>query len=175
MIVSATPGATLTCVGLGSCVGVALFDRVARVAGLAHVMLPSAPPAAVVPAGHYADLAVPALIAMVVEAGAARAQLEAILAGGATLFATGAAPSLGDRNVAAVRQALTECGVAVRAHATGGARGRTLHLTVGPRMRATARIAGGADELIHDAGPTAGSTTAREDCKLAPRSRSPSS
>ena len=31
----------LTTLGLGSCVGIALYDRYNKIAGLAHVMLPS--------------------------------------------------------------------------------------------------------------------------------------
>ena len=47
---------------LGSCVGVVLYDRVARLGGLAHVVLPSARGAVDHP-GKYADTAIPAVIA----------------------------------------------------------------------------------------------------------------
>ena len=37
---SKAPGDVLACIGLGSCIGLALVDRAAGVAALAHVMLP---------------------------------------------------------------------------------------------------------------------------------------
>ena len=47
---------------LGSCVGVVLYDRAAKLGGLAHIVLPSARGAVDHP-GKYADTAIPALIA----------------------------------------------------------------------------------------------------------------
>ena len=57
IVASANAGDVLTCVGLGSCIGLALVDRRARVAGLAHVMLPESTPSAT-QVGKFADLAV---------------------------------------------------------------------------------------------------------------------
>ncbi len=42
LAVSATAGDVLVTIGLGSCIGLVIADRRARVAGLAHVMLPAA-------------------------------------------------------------------------------------------------------------------------------------
>ena len=72
---------------LGSCVGVVLYDRVARLGGLAHIVLPSARGAVDHP-GKYADTAIPALIADFERrlGGKARARLTAKLAGGASMF-----------------------------------------------------------------------------------------
>lgn len=150
--VCVAPGATLTCSGLGSCVAVALLDAEAGVAGLAHVTLPAAPDTAITNPGHYADRAVPALLASVLASGAARERLSAVIAGGATLFPAGDGPSLGERNAAAVRHALAACAIAVRGHATGGARGRTIRVMTGPVMRVVVRTAGGSDEQF-DAAP----------------------
>ena len=47
---------------LGSCVGVVLHDRAARIGGVAHIVLPDSRGAADHP-GKYADTAIPALIA----------------------------------------------------------------------------------------------------------------
>ena len=47
---------------LGSCVGVVLYHRAAKLGGVAHIVLPAAPANADHP-GKYADTAIPALIA----------------------------------------------------------------------------------------------------------------
>lgn len=137
LAVSAAPEDELVSMGLGSCVGVALVDRERAVAGLAHVMLPEANAAYSAPA-KFADRAVPTLLSCVERLGARRERMVAVLAGGAQMFSgSGAGRSgvggldLGARNEAAVRVALAEAGVPVRAAATGGARGRTVRVRVG--------------------------------------------
>jgi len=146
LAVSAAPQEELVSMGLGSCVGVALVDRERAVAGLAHVMLPVANAAYSAPA-KFADRAVPALLAGVERLGARRAAIIAVLAGGAQMFGGGrdvAGLDLGARNEAAVRAALTDAGVPVRAAATGGGRGRTLRVHVGDAA-ITVKEAGGVE------------------------------
>ena len=126
LAVSAAPEDELVSMGLGSCVGVALLDSESAIAGLAHVMLPTANAAYSAPA-KFADRAVPALIASTERLGAQRERMVAVLAGGAQMFggaATGrpgvGGLDLGARNEAAVRVALADAGIPVRAAATGG-------------------------------------------------------
>src|SRR3954453_14838404 len=78
-------GAELVARGLGSCIGLALVDRVAGVAGLAHIVLPEAQDKQAT-TGKFADLAVPELIDQMCTAGASRRRLEAAIAGGAKMF-----------------------------------------------------------------------------------------
>jgi chemotaxis protein CheD len=151
---SATHGDELVSMGLGSCVGVALVDRDQAVAGLAHVMLPTANAAYSAPA-KFADRAVPSLVALVERLGARPDRLEAVLAGGAQMFgasiASGRSGSLdlGARNEVAVREALADAGIPVRAAATGGDRGRTVRVRVGEAC-VTVKEAGGSEvELWH--------------------------
>jgi chemotaxis protein CheD len=119
---------TLVTSGLGSCVGIAVFDAEEAVAGLAHVMLPRAPDDG--DHAKYADTAVPALVRSVEEAGARRGALRAKLAGGATMFEfTSADGSIGDRNVAASRDALRSLDVPVVAEDVGGDFGRSLEFS----------------------------------------------
>ncbi|MCL6593922.1 MAG: chemotaxis protein CheD, partial [Alicyclobacillus sp.] len=74
--------------GLGSCVGVVIFDTWARIAGLAHVMLPASPgPGSGSPA-KYAATAVPWLVRQICQAGGSSDRLKAKLAGGAQMFAS---------------------------------------------------------------------------------------
>lgn len=116
--------------GLGSCVGVALADPAAGVAGLAHVMLPEAAdddgskPAKSVEAG------VEGLLADLEAAGADPERVEAKLAGGSQMFDfSGAGEAVGERNVERTRAALADRDIAVVAADVGGDHGRSVELT----------------------------------------------
>ena len=147
LAVSAAAEDELVSMGLGSCVGVALVDRDRAVAGLAHVMLPTANAAYSAPA-KFADRAVPTLLAAVERLGARRERMVAVLAGGAQMFAGARVGTpgldLGARNEAAVRAALADAGIPVRAAATGGDRGRTVRVRVG-EARVSVKEAGGVE------------------------------
>lgn len=115
---------------LGSCVGVALYDPVARRGGLAHIMLPA-------PTkerqrefpGRFAEMAVPLLVDMLVDAGSLRRRLQAKIAGGAAMFrAEGATETVGDRNVAEVKHQLALMSIPLLAEDTGEAHARTVEL-----------------------------------------------
>lgn len=119
----------LVTVGLGSCVGVVILDTQQKVAGLAHVFLadsrnyrPSNQP------GKFADTAIPALMDAVLRAGGRRFRLQAKIAGGAHLFASGegARLNVGKQNVEAVRCHLTEAGIPITGEDVGGNHGRKL-------------------------------------------------
>lgn len=121
----------LAAVGLGSCIGVALVDPEAHVAGLAHVLLPEPASGREGAAGRYATTAVPALLQEVVAAGATRERLVAKIAGGSSMFSGLSASgvgAVGERNAAAVRRALDTLGIPVVGEDIGGTWGRTVHL-----------------------------------------------
>ena len=145
--VSKRSGDELVARGLGSCIGLALIDRLAGIAGLAHIVLPEATASDCEP-GRFADLAVPELIDRVCRAGASRRRLEAVLAGGARMFDLGEL-DIGARNEEAVRAGLAASGVSVRAAETGGNRGRTLRVEVGD-CTVTVKEAGGAPATLLD-------------------------
>lgn len=127
---SAAAGETLVSLALGSCVGVAMVDRRCRLAGLAHVMLPEAPPGSAEIA-KFADTAVPELLRRMIELGALRPRLEVSLVGGAQMFAFGNQDAaIGRRNEEAVRAALAALRLPVRAACTGGRTGRTVRVDV---------------------------------------------
>jgi chemotaxis protein CheD len=155
--VSKRPGDELVARGLGSCIGLAVVDRFAGVAGLAHIVLPDATPTDREP-GKFADLAVPELIDRVCRAGASRRRLEAVLAGGARMFELGEL-DIGARNAEAVRKGLAASGVRVSAADTGGSRGRTLRVNVGD-CKVTVKEAGGNSTTLLD-GSVGGSRHAR--------------
>jgi chemotaxis protein CheD len=114
--------------GLGSCVGFVLFDKVAGIAGLAHVLLPSAPKDVANPA-KYADSAVPWLFAEILREGADPRNVQAKLAGGAQMFASAGKSDIlrvGPRNAEAVVVALQSLGIPILAADVGGNVGRTI-------------------------------------------------
>jgi len=150
--VSTRTGEELVARGLGSCIGLALIDRSSGVAGMAHIVLPESAGSDKEP-GKFADLAVPALVAQMQQAGAVTRRLEAVLAGGARMFELGEM-DIGARNTVAVKAGLTSAGLRVRAADTGGNRGRTMRLTVGD-FEVTVKEAGGEPVTLYDGGPAA--------------------
>jgi chemotaxis protein CheD len=146
---SRAAGDTLACIGLGSCIGLALVDRAKGVAALAHVMLPESTQPDPPQPYKFADLAVPALIELVLASGASRSRLEAALVGGAAMFQFGGSgQDIGQRNATAVTRLVEAARVPIRAAATGGGKGRTVLVTVGADIAITVREAGGPEEQL---------------------------
>lgn len=117
--------------GLGSCIGLVIYDPERRLAGMAHVMLPDSTQAREsAQPGKFADTAVDALVLGLVERGARRAKLVAKMAGGAQMFGTIPSLNVGERNAQAVRGALQKKCIPVLACDVGGSSGRTIHFEV---------------------------------------------
>ncbi|RKP55480.1 chemotaxis protein CheD [Cohnella endophytica] len=126
-------GAILKTTGLGSCVGLTLFDPQLRIGGMAHIMLPSSDIAreGQLNIAKYADTAVPELLKRMMSKGAVTRRLVAKMAGGAQMFAfMGGTDTMriGPRNVEATKQMLEHYHIAVVAEDTGGNYGRTVEL-----------------------------------------------
>ena len=121
----------LHALALGSCVAVILHDAVGQVGGLAHVLLPSPSvgrPRPDQPA-RYAPLAVAALLDGVLALGAERSRLTARLVGGASMFTSLQPPGtiqMGERNVAAAREALHRHRLRLIGEMVGGDYGRSV-------------------------------------------------
>ena len=130
--VSSTPADVLVCLGLGSCIGLALIDEGAGVAGLVHIVLPKAPPSGTGDApAKFADTAVPLLLETVMGAGGRNGRLRAVLCGGAQMFGTSGTNSLtqiGARNAEGTLAALQSLRIPVRAKDTGGSSGRSIEV-----------------------------------------------
>ena len=120
----------ITTLGLGSCVGIALYDQKRKVAGLAHIMLPDS--TAVKNNSNiakFADTGIDACIDMMIKNGASRIGLTAKIAGGAQMFAFGSNNDMlriGERNVEAVKRKLRLLGIRILAEDTGKSYGRTI-------------------------------------------------
>lgn len=143
---------TLTALGLGSCIGICMYDGFACVAGMAHVVLPEKPARGDDSPGKFADTAVPAMLEEMARFGAATERIVAAIAGGAQLFtfeSKSTAMAIGSRNEMAVEQAMMRAGVPILARELGGKTGRTLRLSVTDGRVSVKTIGQGERELIH--------------------------
>jgi chemotaxis protein CheD len=124
----------LVTVGLGSCVAILLYDPVARVGGLAHILLPSqALSRTDQNAAKFPQTAIPHLVDLMAREGASPRRLTGRLVGGASMFASLAAPGtiqMGERNIVACRQVLHSQGIPLVGEAVGGDYGRTVKLRI---------------------------------------------
>jgi len=145
-------GQVLVCYGLGSCIGVALYDPLVHVGAMLHVVLPdsSLSRGREAPPGKYADTGVAAAVDAIVRAGASRGRVTARLAGGARMLnlANGNAKlDIGARNDEAVRAALQHHGIRLVADDVGGTYGRTLQLHIGTGRLLVSTVGRGEREL----------------------------
>jgi len=122
---------SLRTIGLGSCVGIALYDAKVKVAGLAHIMLPDSRGQGGLYPVKYADSGTTFLLQRMTDMGADVRRVVAKLAGGAQMFTlAGRQDSLriGRRNVEAVEAALEVLSIPIVSSSVGGNSGRTIEL-----------------------------------------------
>jgi chemotaxis protein CheD len=134
MLVSADSREQLITYALGSCLGVCVFDPVARVAGLLHLMLPNAslaPDKAAQNPLMFADTGVPQLFLSSYALGAKKERMLVAVAGGASFGREqDLGSSIGPRNVAMLRKVLWKNGVLLRKHELGGSEPRNMSIDV---------------------------------------------
>jgi chemotaxis protein CheD len=149
LAVSKRPGEVLVTIGLGSCIGLALVDRVRSFAGLAHVMLPESHARRDGdPVAKFADRAVPALVEQLRALGAQPSRLEAVLVGGARMFSFSSSTlDIGARNEQATLEQLRRAGVRVAACETSGTTGRTIRVHVEGGV-VVCKPTGGAEQVL---------------------------
>lgn len=117
--------------GLGSCVGVVVYDQAKELAGLAHVMLPdsSLAKSGIMNIAKYADTAVKELVGRMIDLGARNYSMKAKIAGGAQMFqftSSNDMMRIGPRNVEAVKRELDMLKISLVAEDVGGNSGRTI-------------------------------------------------
>lgn len=124
------PPDKLITLGLGSCVGIAIYDSINRVAGLAHIMLPDSTSFANQNNPmKFADLAIPMLVKKMENAGANRRIIKAKIAGGASMFSfpdRNPLMDIGGRNGLAVKEVLNKLNIPIVSEDLGGNSGRTM-------------------------------------------------
>lgn len=123
---------TITTLGLGSCIGLTLYDPVAKVGGMVHYMLPDS--TQVRNNGNiakFADTGIDELLKRVLAAGASKQRLVAKIAGGARMFEVSGLSEVGNigaRNAEAAKTILKQKGIRLVAEDTGLNYGRTVEL-----------------------------------------------
>ena len=117
-------GETIVTSGLGSCVGIALYDD-SGVGGLLHAMLPEAPENGDNPT-KYVDSGIATLLDEMAALGADRRSVKAKLTGGSSMLDLGEDKPVGDKNVEAARRVLTDADIELVADETGGDSGRSV-------------------------------------------------
>ncbi|MBQ1867372.1 MULTISPECIES: chemotaxis protein CheD [Selenomonas] len=125
---------TIISYGLGSCIGISLYDPQAKVGGLLHIMLPDSTQARPTdnPA-KFADTGLPLMLKDVLALGASRSRLVAKIAGGAQMFAFQNATDImrvGARNAEAAKKILKDLNIRLIAEDTGGTYGRTVSINM---------------------------------------------
>jgi chemotaxis protein CheD len=155
--VSNDPEAVLVTYALGSCIGVAVHDPVAKVAGLLHYMLPESslnPTKALERPYMFADTGIPLLLESACRLGAAKARLKVSVVGGAQLLDSNEIFNIGKRNHLALRRIFWKSGILVHYEDVGGTSSRTIRLEV-----ATGQLTlrhGGTDRVLEPGGKRAG-------------------
>ncbi|WP_353095284.1 chemotaxis protein CheD [Tissierella praeacuta] len=122
----------LTTLGLGSCVGITLYDKINKVAGLAHIMLPSSKEIKNNDnKAKFADTGIDELVDLMIKSGANKNNLIAKIAGGSQMFnfnSNNNILKIGERNVIATKDKLKELKIKIVSEDTGGNFGRTIIL-----------------------------------------------
>ena len=124
--------ASLISYGLGSCIGIAIYDPITKIGGLAHIMLPDSKQArSTENLAKFADTCLPIMLEAMIKLGAMKSRLTAKIAGGAQMFAFTNSTDImrvGERNAEAVRAVLKKLDIRLIADDTGGNYGRTVEL-----------------------------------------------
>ncbi|MCL1936541.1 MAG: chemotaxis protein CheD [Defluviitaleaceae bacterium] len=122
----------ITTIGLGSCVGIALYDETTKIGGMAHVMLPSSKKIKNNSnRAKFVDTAVIDLIAKMKRMGSKPTNLKAKIAGGAQMFSivtSNENMKIGDRNIEATLEILKELKIPIIGKDLGQNYGRTIEL-----------------------------------------------
>lgn len=122
----------LTTLGLGSCIGIALWDSQTKIGGLVHIMLPdSSRIRNNSNIAKFADTGIAELVQQMEKLGVPRRRMVAKIAGGARMFEVSGKTSVGNigqNNAIASKAKLRELGIRLAAEDTGLNYGRTVEL-----------------------------------------------
>ncbi|MBN1105305.1 MAG: chemotaxis protein CheD [Deltaproteobacteria bacterium] len=133
MKVSNDPDSVLVTYSLGSCIGVSIYDQVARVGGLLHFMLPESsldPKKAEKNPFMFADTGIPALFKAAYALGGAKQRMKVVVVGGAQVLDQQGFFNIGKRNHMAVRKIFWKNSVMVNFEDVGGNNNRTIRLMI---------------------------------------------
>lgn len=134
LAVSDDPDERIVTYALGSCLGICVYDPVVNVAGMVHVMLPSAkadPEKARTSPARFVDSGVAALFKAAYKLGAKKERMVLKVAGGARVATAGRDSfEIGKRNILMLKKVLWHNGVLMKGSDVGGTVSRTVNLHV---------------------------------------------
>jgi chemotaxis protein CheD len=122
----------ITTLGLGSCIGLSIYDPIIKVGGMIHIMLPSK----LIATGSdnpakFADTGVPLLLKEIERLGALKSRLLVKIVGGAEMFKMDGQDDrvrIGARNIQAVETVCEQLGLVIVASSVGGDIGKSITL-----------------------------------------------
>lgn len=140
---------TLSTSGLGSCLGIAIYDPDRGIGSLLHPMLPHRNGDDSRPPERFVDSGIATVVEALVAEGADRSVLRAKMTGGAAVieFDTDDTESIGDRNIAAARSVFADRGIEIVGEEVGGDCGRTMRVDAATGAVAVNRTDGVDTEL----------------------------
>ena len=142
---------TLISYGLGSCIGISLYDPQTKIGGLLHIMLPDSNQSrANENRAKFADTGIPDMLEELVRMGAVKSRLVAKLAGGSQMFAFANASDImrvGLRNASASKEILKKLSIPIVGEDTGGSSGRTVQIDLSTGVYKVKTIDKGDKEL----------------------------
>jgi chemotaxis protein CheD len=131
--VSNSPNLILTTYSLGSCLGIAAYDPVARAGGLLHTMLPDSnlqPEKALLQPGMFVDTGLHALLQAMAELDAQPERMKIYVVGGAQIMDSTGFFNIGKKNYEALTEILKRESLRIHAEQVGGLVNRTMHLNI---------------------------------------------
>lgn len=133
MAVSDNSEVVISTHALGSCIGVTIYDPIAKVGGLLHYMLPFSntnPQKALENPCMFADTGIPKLFKEAYKFGAKKVNIIVKVAGGAEILQNNKMFDIGKRNFLALRKIFWKNNVLIDRHSVGGAKSRTMYLHI---------------------------------------------
>jgi chemotaxis protein CheD len=134
--VSASMHAVLTCIGLGSCIAVCAYDRISKIGGMIHIVLPQHHTENPAEFSKFADTGVPLMLARLIQNGGIKDRLIVKIAGGAQMTVSPGTKDTfktGEKNLVSILAVLERLGIGLSAADVGGNLGRTvkMHIATG--------------------------------------------
>jgi chemotaxis protein CheD len=146
--ISKLPTDVLVAYGLGSCVGIGMYDPISRTGGLLHGVLPEPLNGSETISAKYVNFGIQILLDHLVKNGADPGRLIVKMAGGANmLISPGLSQTfdIGTRNIASAVLNLAKMNVRLANQDVGGNIGRTVRLYIG-NGKMTVRMIGGIEK-----------------------------
>ncbi|MBU0503789.1 MAG: chemotaxis protein CheD [Candidatus Omnitrophota bacterium] len=133
LAVAEAPGRLVTR-GLGSCLGITIYDSTKKIGGMVHAMLPDIEKAKIkTNTSRFVNSAIKKMVVDLEKKGCLRARLAAKVFGGAHMFsfiASEGALNVGQKNIEMAELLLNDMKIEIAAQETGGTFGRTIELNL---------------------------------------------